>query len=148
MEIWREEGGGVKKPSLIRVKAFNHQRSSLYQRPEAFPKSKLRHNLQLKTDSVKDLITDISSKAFMFIGMTSRFTKGRLHHRLCHYYLQWRSEALLKTDSGTELVTAIFCSAFMFIRKQTLSQNLPLLIIIKDWSFKKNRFSRSFKGAV
>ena len=92
-------------------------------------KNKLRHNLQLKTDSVKDFITDISSKVlkiywkntqlrfkfpmkflveawrftktdsgtdsltiysktFMFIRMVSRFAKGRLYHRLCHYHLQ------------------------------------------------------------
>ena len=49
---------------------------------------------------VQTPLTAIYSKGFMFIGMTSRFTKGRLYHRLFHYHLQQRPEVLLKADSG------------------------------------------------
>ena len=65
-------------------------------------KDKLRHNLQLKTDSVKDFITDISNKVLKIYWKKTQFrfavpmkllvedwnfTKNRLRYRLPHCHL-------------------------------------------------------------
>ena len=75
----------------------------------SFTKNKLRHNLQQKTDSFKDFITDISKKVLQISGK-----KTQLHFIFPLKFLveAWR---FTKKTSGADLLTAIYNKALMYV---------------------------------